>query len=62
MLEGREAKAKTEFSENDMEVLLKHAKQIQEIPLENVAKAWRAWAQEYDVSTEFDDSHSIGYQ
>lgn len=60
--EGKEAKAKTEFSEKDMEVLLKRAEEIQEIPLENVANSWRLWAQQYDVSIEFDNFNSIVYQ
>lgn len=56
--EGRKAKTKTEFSKKDMKVLLDHAEHILEIPSQNMANAWRAWAQDYDVSIDFDKLQS----
>lgn len=51
---AREAGARTKFSEEDLNGLLNNAKDIHQIPPDNVANTWRAWAQSYDVSIESD--------
>ena len=56
-----EAKTRIGFSEEDMKILLENGEHIHDIPSENVADAWKAWACEHDVSNEFGNSEPKEY-